>query len=140
MKSWVNLFFFRRIKRLKKRLSDLLKWKNPNSVLKIVINKVRRQQDHILTFVLYEEATSHNNYSETIIKKGVLKRKISGGSMSIEGARAYSIILSVAQTCCLRKVSFLKFLKTSLIHYIKTGAPMLLSQYQKELSQGKKAA
>ena len=65
------------------RLSTLLKWKNPNPILQIVIDKVKRQESYILTFVLYEEAESHNNYAEGIIRKGVVKRKVSGGSMSL---------------------------------------------------------
>ena len=135
-----ELVFRRRLKLLEKRLSVLLKWKNSNSVLKEVIDKVRRQKDYILTFVLYEDAESHNNYAEGIIRKGVLKRKVSGGSMSLRGAKAYSIILSVAQTCHLRKLSFCGFLKSCLIEYIRTGAPMLLSQYEIKCRQSKKVA
>ena len=104
-----ELIFYRRRKLLDQRLSALLERKAPNQVLREVIDKVRRQKDYILTFVLYEDATSHNNYGEAIIKKGVLKRKVSGGSMLLKGAKAYSIILSVAQTCHLRKLSFCGF-------------------------------
>ena len=122
--------FQRRLQRLNDRLSYLLQWKNPNSVLKEVIKKVKRQEKYILTFVEHTDATSHNNYAEYIIKKGVLKRKISGGSMSIGGAKAYAVILSIAQTCHLRNLSFLSFLKATLREYIRTGKPMLLSEYQ----------
>ena len=135
-----ELVFHRRFKLLKTRLSTLLEWKNPNSVLKEVIDKVNRQKDYILTFVLYEDAESHNNYAEGIIRKGVVKRKISGGSMSLEGAKAYSVILSVVQTCYLRKLSVCGFLKSSLIQYIRTGSPMLLSQYEMKGQSKKEAA
>jgi hypothetical protein len=67
----------------------LLKWNNPSDTLKEVIKKVRRQKQHILTFIKHKDAPHHhNNYGEYIIKKGVVKRKMSGGSMSAEGARA----------------------------------------------------
>ena len=122
--------FHRRLKALRKRLDELLRWKNPNAVLQDVIKKVRRQQERILTFVEYEGASHHNNYGEYIIKKGVVKRKMSGGSMSAEGARAYACIQSVAMTCHLRKISFHGFLKASLIQYIRTGNPMLLAEYE----------
>ena len=135
-----ELVFQRRLKLLQKRLSALLKWKSPNPILRIVIDKVKRQESYILTFVLYEEAESHNNYAEGIIRKGVVKRKVSGGSMSLEGARAYSIILSVAQTCHLRDLSFCGFLKACLLQYIRTGSPMLLSQYEMDSGQRKKEA
>ena len=122
--------FLRRLCLLKARLKKLLAWKNPNQTLKEVIAKVARQQDHILTFVEHEGVPSHNNYGEYIIKKGVLKRKISGGSMSEDGVRAYATLQSIAQTCYLRKLSFIGFLTTSLIHYIRTGKPLSLGQYE----------
>ncbi len=128
-----ELVFRRRMKALKDRLDTLLKWKNPNDTLKVVIEKVRRQKKYILTFVKHEGAPHHNNYGEYIIKKGVLKRKVSGGSMSAEGARAYACIQSIAMTCQLRGISFHRFLKASLVCYIRTGKPMLLAEYEASL-------
>lgn len=125
----------RRLKRLKSRLSELLNWRNPNSILRKIIGKVKRQQNYILTFVEYDDTPYHNNYGEYIIRKGVLKRKISGGSMSEKGARAYAIIQSIAQTCHLRGISFMSFLRTTLIHYIRHGRLMLLSEYEEKNKQ-----
>lgn len=122
--------FYRRLKALKKRLSILIAWHNPNPILEEVIKKVKRQEDKILIFVEYENVPSHNNYGEYIIKKGILKRKISGGSMSEEGFRAYACLISIAQTCHLRKISFFDFLSKSLLHYIRKGKPLLLSEYE----------
>jgi len=84
--------------------------------------------------------TVSNNYGEYIIRKGVLKRKISGGSMAERGAQAYAILNSIAQTCHLRKISFVKFLMASLLYYIRTGRPMLLSEYATLTNENKKAA
>jgi transposase len=133
-----ELVFQRRLKALEQRLDALLKWKNPNDTLKEVIKKVRRQKQHILTFIKHKDAPHHNNYGEYIIKeyiikKGVVKRKMSGGSMSAEGARAYACIQSIAMTCQLRGISFHRFLKDSLVCYIRTGRPMLLAEYESSL-------
>ncbi|MEQ1665701.1 MAG: IS66 family transposase [Bdellovibrionales bacterium] len=125
-----EVVFLRRLSLLKKRLKKLLAWKNPNAILKAVIAKVKRQSAHILTFVQHEGVPTHNNYGEYIIKKGILKRKVSGGSMSEEGVRAYAVIQSIAQTCLLRKLSLLAFLRSSLVHYIRTGKPMLLGEFE----------
>ncbi|MCR4324478.1 MAG: IS66 family transposase [Candidatus Curtissbacteria bacterium] len=122
--------FYRRFARLETRLEELLKWPNPDNVLQGVIDKVRRQQSRTLTFVCHPEVPCHNNFAEYLIRTGVLKRKISGGSKSKEGANAYAILLSIHTTCKLRKVSFLRFLKESLKHYIKTGRPMLLKEFE----------
>jgi transposase len=135
--------FKRRLKRLKKRLSDLLKWPNPDSVLEEIIAKVKRQQPRILTFVEHRGVPSHNNYAEYLIRIGVLKRKISGGSVSAEGAEAYAALLSICVTCKLRGISFPKYLKASLQHYVRTGKPLSLHDYGLESSmvaEAKKAA
>ena len=121
--------FKRRLKKLKNRLEDLLNWPNPNDILKEIIKKVKRQQPRILTFVEHPGAPCHNNYGEYLIRIGVLKRKISGGSVSAEGADAYAILLTIYVTCRLRGISFPKYMKESLRHYIKTGKPMLLGTY-----------
>ena len=132
--------FQRRLKRLKQRLDDLLAWNNPNEILENVIKKVRRQQDHILTFIEYDGAEHHNNYAEYIIKKGVLKRKISGGSKSEEGFRAYACLQSVAMTCQLRNISFSHFMKECLVQYIHTETPMLLSEYETRFNRAAEKA
>lgn len=121
--------FQRRLKRLKKRLEKLLNWPDPDDILQDIIKKVKRQQPRILTFVEHPDAPCHNNYGEFLIRIGVLKRKISGGSVSAEGANAYAILLSIYVTCRLRGISFPKYMKESLRHYIRTGKPMLLDTY-----------
>jgi len=122
--------FLRRLQFLKERLVVLLNWENPTDVLKIVITKVDRQKEYILTFVEHDDVPSHNNYGEYIIKKGILKRKVSGGSMSEDGVRAYAILQSIAQTCHLRNISFSDFLTASLISYIRTDKVLSLNAYE----------
>jgi len=121
--------FKRRLKKLHDRLDELLKWSNPNEILALVIKKVKRQQPRILTFVEHPDVPCHNNYGEYLIRIGVLKRKVSFGSKSPEGAQAYATLLSIYTTCKLRDISYLHFLKKSLQYYTQTGKPMLLQQY-----------
>ena len=110
-------------------MDELLKWPNPNPILKIIIEKVERQRPYILTFVEHEGVPCHNNMAESLIRKGVMKRKVSFGSKSPEGAEAYAIILSIYATCQLRKISFTDFMTKSLKHYIRTKSPLLLKEY-----------
>jgi len=124
-----EVVFRRRLDRLKKRLAALLAWPNPNNVLAEIIDKVKRQQPRILTFVEHPGLPFHNNYAEYLIRIGVIKRKISGGSVSAQGAEAYAILLSIYVTCKLRGISFPKYLKASLQHYIRNGTPLLLKDY-----------
>ncbi len=139
-KELSELVFYRRLKVLEQRLDELLKWKNPNDTLKTVIKKVHRQKEHILIFIKHDDAPHHNNYGEYIIKKGVVKRKMSGGSMSAEGVKAYACIQSIAMTCQLRGISFHRFLKESLVCYIRTGKPMLLAEFECNFKKEKIAA
>lgn len=125
-----EIVFKRRLNKLHTRLDDLLKWENPNTILKEIIEKVERQRPRILTFVENPGVPCHNNFAEYLIRIGVLKRKISFGSKSAKGADAYAILLSIYSTCKLRKISFVDFMKTSLKHYIRIGKPMLLKEYQ----------
>ena len=133
--KYSKIEFKKKLGQLKKELRLLQEWKNPNPTLKEIIKKVKRQEDKILTFVEHEDVPCHNNYGEYIIRKGVLKRKISGGSMSEDGALAYACLQSIAQTCHLRKISFFNFMRKTLTHYIKTGRPLLLAEYEAECNQ-----
>jgi len=121
--------FKQRLDKLHSRLNELLKWQNPNDILKDIIEKVERQRPYILTFVEHEGVPCHNNFAESLIRKGVLKRKISFGSKSQQGAEAYAILLSIHTTCQLRKISFIDFMTQSLKHYIRTQKPLLLKEY-----------
>lgn len=118
--------FYRRLNKLEIRLEKLVNWVDPDPILETIIKKVKRQQPRMLTFVKHKGASSHNNFAERMIRLGVLKKKVSGGSKSQEGAEAYAVLLSIYTTCKLRKISFPKFLKESLQQYIRTGKPMLL--------------
>jgi len=124
--------FERRVGLLEHRLDELLAWKNPNAVLKTVIDKVSRQKDYILTFVRHPGVPKHNNFGEYIIKRGILKRKVSGGSTSAEGAMAYARIQSVAMTCQLRGLPFRDYLLQCLRHYLNSGTPLLLADYERQ--------
>jgi hypothetical protein len=133
--------FERRVGLLENRLDALLAWRNPNAVLKTVIDKVSRQKDYILTFVRFDGVPKHNNFGEYIIKRGILKRKVSGGSTSEEGAMAYARIQSVAMTCQLRGLSFRDYLLQCLKHHLKTGNVLLLADYERQqIVMEKKAA
>lgn len=98
-----------------------------------MIKKIRRQQQHILTFVKHENPIHQNNYGEYIIKKDVVKLTTSGGNMSDEGDRAYACIQSLAMTFQLRLISFHRFLKNSLVGYTRRGRPRLLAEYESGL-------
>ena len=121
--------FQKRLTVLHDRLDELLKWRNPNDTLALIIKKVKKQRPRILTFVEHDNVPCHNNFGEYLIRIGVLKRKVSFGSKSAKGATAYAVILSIYTTCKLRGISFPDFLEKSLVQYMKTGKPLSLKKY-----------
>lgn len=53
----------------------------------------------------------HNNLVESDIREKVIKRKISLFNRSMEGVRAWDLMLSLASTCRKNGISFLKYLR-----------------------------
>lgn len=121
--------FQKKLTFLHNRLDELLKWRNPNDTLQLIIKKVKKQRPRILTFVEHDKVPCHNNFGEYLIRIGVLKRKVSFGSKSAKGATAYAVLLSIYTTCKLRGISFRDFLEKSLVQYMKTGKPLSLKEY-----------
>lgn len=128
-KEFGEVIFKRRLEKLHHRLDELMRWSNPNDILKDVIEKVKRQRPRILTYIEHEGVPCHNNFAESLIRKGVMKRKVSFGSKSEDGAESYAILLSIHTTCQLRNINFVDFLIQSLKHHIRKGRPMLLKEY-----------
>lgn len=125
-----DTIFKNKVQKLHTRLDELLKWENPSNILEQVIKKVMLQRPRILTFVEHTGVPCHNNYAEYLIRIGVLKRKVSFGSKSAQGATAYATLLSIYTTCRLRNISFTHFLKKTLQHYALKGKPLLLKEYK----------
>ena len=74
---------------MKVRLTDLLKWPNPDKILAEIIAKVKRQQPRILTFAEHSGVPFHNNYAEYLMRIGgnqeenIRRRRIGSRSRSI---------------------------------------------------------
>jgi len=124
-----------RLGTLHARLDHLLKWDNPNDILKDIIAKVERQRSRILTFVEHPGVPCHNNFGEFLIRIGVLKRKVSFGSKSAKGADAYAVLLTIYCTCKLRGVSFECFMKSCLKQYARTQKILSLREFQESTSR-----
>ena len=133
-----DIVFQRRLRKLHVRLDQLLAWANPNDILKQIIKKAKNQRERTLTFVEYPDVPCHNNFAEYLIRIGVLKRKVSFGSKSAQGAQAYATLLSIYSTCKLQGIPFTDFLEKSLKYYTQNGRPLLITEYL--LHQQKEAA
>ena len=62
----------------------------------------------MLSFVEHPGVPNHNNYAQYLIRIGVLKRKVSGGSVSAEGAHAYAIYGCIIYMYVINRMTGLK--------------------------------
>jgi hypothetical protein len=78
--------------------------------------------DAITAFVTNPDLPPTNNDAETALRHAVIARRISFGTRTEEGSRAYAAILSVIETCRRRKIDAWGFI-TKTVGYARRGEP-----------------
>ena len=84
---------------------------------KRMLKRLRREKDHLFTFLEVKGVEWHNNSAERGIRPCVILRNNSYGSRSEEGASAIAVLMSVKQTCKAKNDNFLDVMRT---HVAKT--------------------
>ena len=102
----------RRIRALIKRLEG-----ETDKHCKKMFKRLRREKDHLFTFLEVKGMEWHNNSAERGIRPCVILRNNSYGSRSEEGASAIATLMSVKQTCKAKNDNFLDVMR---VHLIKT--------------------
>ena len=82
----------------------------------------------LLTVLDYPETPLHNNLSENGLREIVVKRKVSGGVKTDEGARAWENNMSILATCRKLGVSFYDFMQGVFSKHIPFCLPSLILQ------------
>jgi hypothetical protein len=77
----------------------------------------------ITAFVTHPELPPTNNDAETTLRHAVIARRISYGTRTEEGSRAYAAILSVVETCRRRKIDAWTFI-TNAVQNARRGDPI----------------
>jgi len=75
---------------------------------------LRRNQDHLLTFLKVKGVDATNWRAEQALRPAVVNRKVWGGSRTQAGAEAQSILLTISQTARLRGIDTLRWLSQHL--------------------------
>lgn len=83
---------------LEKRLSKLGQERWNDDDADRLATRLRKYGGQLTTFLHKEEVDGTNNAAERALRPAVVMRKISGGSRSAAGARAWSILASVMRT------------------------------------------
>jgi predicted RecB family nuclease len=73
--------------------------------------RLQKYRDKLFAFLDYDEIPWNNNNAENAIKLFTSRRKMIGSSFTEQGLKDYLIFLSIYQTCRLKNLSFLRFLR-----------------------------
>jgi hypothetical protein len=75
-----------------------------------LLARLHRRKDELLKVLERPDIPLHTNASENDLRTCVIKRKISGGTMSIKGRQARDVLLGLMKTCRKLGISFFTFL------------------------------
>jgi hypothetical protein len=75
------------------------------------LSRTKANKKELLLFLKYPQLPLHNNMAEIDIRERVIKRKISMQNRSMEGMKAWDLMLSLASTCRKIKLSFWAYLE-----------------------------
>jgi transposase/polyhydroxyalkanoate synthesis regulator phasin len=106
--------YWRRVEGVERRLQDLAQrqWNDPDADR--LSGRLNKYQAKLTTFLHKKEVDGTNNAAERALRPAVVMRKITGGSRSEEGARAWAIVASVMRTAEQQGKDVLKSIKTLL--------------------------
>jgi hypothetical protein len=91
--------------------------------LDALLARLARRKDELLRVLERPEIPLHTNASENDLRAWVIKRKISGGTMSADGRLARDVMLGLSKTCRKLGLSFFTYLGDRL--GLNTGQPRL---------------
>lgn len=70
--------------------------------------RLRKQQDHLFTFLDHPDVDATNNLAERQLRPAVISRKLSCGNKTDQGSNTWAILASLAATCSQKGDSFIK--------------------------------
>ena len=72
--------------------------------------RLQKYRDKLFVFLDYDGIPGNNN-AENAVKLFTSRRKLIGSSFTEQGLKDYLVFLSIYQTCRLKNLSFLRFLR-----------------------------
>lgn len=86
-----------------------------------LLRSLKLKADQWWYFLLHPEIPPDNNLAERSLRLAITKRKISGGSRSMERFQHTANLLTVVQTCRRQKRSVIDFFEQSLVAFAERG-------------------
>lgn len=71
-----------------------------------LVKRLKREKGMLFTFLEKKECDWNNNAAERAIRPSVVVRKVTYGNRSMTGARAHAVLMSIRETCKLRRENF----------------------------------
>jgi hypothetical protein len=106
--------YARRVEKVENRLKDLAHRSWNDCDADRLARRLRKYRTKLTTFLHKAEVDGTNNAAERAIRPAVVMRKITGGSRSEKGAKAWAIVASVMRTAEQQGRDVLETLKTLL--------------------------
>jgi hypothetical protein len=75
-----------------------------------LLARLARRKSELLQVLKRPEIPLHTNASENDLRAWVIKRKVSGGTMSVNGRVARDVMLGLSKSCRKRRLSFFDYL------------------------------
>jgi hypothetical protein len=110
LKAWTSDPCPRRASALRARFERLFTRRTGSVMLDRLLARLHRRKRELLRVPERPEIPLHTNASENDIRTCVIKRKISGGTISDAGRDARDIMLGLTKTCRKLGVSFFTYL------------------------------
>jgi hypothetical protein len=74
-----------------------------------LVKRLRRERSMLFTFLEEDGVDWNNNAAERALRSSVVIRKITYGNQSDEGAHTHAVLMSIKETCGLRKENFFDY-------------------------------
>lgn len=111
------VIFFRRFHLVKERLFNFACDTYKSGHWERISKRLLKYYEEIFTFLEVKGLPSHNNHAERMIRPNVIFRKISFQNMSIKGAQAHEVLMSLLQTLRLQKQNPIAFFKEAYLKH-----------------------
>ena len=85
-------------KKLEEEADVLLANSRDDPVEEKVVNRIRKQRDHLFTFLYIDQVDATNNLAERQLRPAVISRKVSCGNKTDRGAHTWEILTSLITT------------------------------------------
>lgn len=91
---------------LEQRADELILQERTDSLEEKVANRLRKQRDHLFTFLYNDDVDATNNLAERQLRPAVIARKVSCGNKTQKGAHTWEVMASIAATINQQQLAF----------------------------------